>query len=874
MCRRNFIVSFFFLNFFGPLAFSQQQPVSPLVASYQEYLKMKEETPYGLEWIQLGPVLNSALVETFQVDQKHPGTIYLGFGSGNLWKTINNGLTWNPIFENQPSYGIGDVALAPSNTNIIYLGTGETLKKPRNFTMPGTGIYRSDDGGEHWRHLGLEDSWHIGKIVVHPTNPDIVYVAVLGHFWSTNSNRGVYRSMNGGKTWEHVLYVNEKTGANDIVIAPSNPSVLYASMWENNPGINGKKSGIYKSIDAGKTWMKSDAGLPEDDGKGRMGLAVSYKNANKVYALLDHRDKPKMTSGNVTRDSIPGAAEVYQSLNGGKSWNRTHKDELMFNSIVGWYFGDIFVDPNNDDEIYALGVRLAHSTDGGKTFNLISGDVYHLFPSPADPLHLDQNELWIDPKNPEHLALSNDGGFYVSYDKGKTWLHYNNIPTGEFYDITLDNKEPYTIYGGTQDDATVYGRAKEWNPKHDNGWKYLWIDPWSGGDGCITAVDPVDSNTVYYSSQEGGIQRMDLQKHNSKSVRPKISLLKDSLHYNFISPYFLSVHDHSTLYLAGNYVLKSSDRGDNWITISKDLSMGMDKNRNSLAAGALAESELEKGLLYMGTDKGLFWVTHDDGTTWTEQSTGLPNMYIRCITPSRFKKSRVYIAMSGINYDDFGTYLYKSEDYGATWKNIKNNLPGEVSYVIKEDPFNENVLYAGLYRAVYISTDLGESWSLLGKNMPAAAVADLEIDKTSKDLIAATHGRGIYKMNLSPFYEKLNSGSTDNVLFDLPKVNVSTPDARDDSNSRFLDKMPISFWVNQTGNVIIKVINAANETVWQTSMNAKRGYNQYRWDLIIKKVNSALPYFINFNELLKKGNYKLELNVQGKIISRQFDVVE
>ena len=860
---------------FDSVCFSQQQPNSPLVASFKEYVQMKEQSMFGLDWMHLGPVVNGSLVETFQVDTAHPGTIYLGFGSGNLWKTVNNGLTWNPIFENQASYGIGDMALAPSNTNIIYLGTGETLKKPRNFTMPGTGVYRSDNGGKDWRHLGLEDSWHIGKITVHPTNPEIVYVAVLGHFWSTNRNRGVYRSINGGKNWEQVLYVDDKTGANDIVISPTNPNIAYASMWENNPGVSGKKSGIYRSDDAGKTWNKADAGMPEDDGKGRIGLAVSYTNPDKVYALIDHRNKEKQTDKKAGNQPVPDAAEVYQSLNGGKTWNRTHKEELMIFSVIGWYFADIYVDPANDDEIYALGVRLAHSMDGGKTFDYIGGNVYHLFPSPADPLHLDQSELWINPKNSNHLALANDGGFYMSYDKGKTWMHYNNIPTGEFYSITLDNKNPYTIYGGTQDDATAYGNAREWNGKSDNGWKYLWIDPWSGGDGCITAIDAIDTNTIYYSSQEGGIQRLNKLKGNSKSVRPEIMSLKDSLHYNFISPYFLSNYNHNTLYLAGNYVLKSTNRGDTWATISSNLSIGKDINKKSLAAGALAESAIEKGLIYMGTDKGLFWVTQNDGTSWTEQSDALPNIYIRSITPSRYKKSRVYIAMSGINYDNFGTYLYTSEDYGKSWKAISNNLPSEVSYVIKEDPFFENVLYAGLYRGVYISIDRGASWSLLGKNMPAAAVADIAINKKSMDLVAATHGRGIYKINLAPIYEKLTSKSEDDFLAGFPVINVTSRDQlRDDSNSEPSYKMPIRFWVNQPGEVRITVSTAVNKILWEITFNAKKGFNQYDWDLVVKKASGPLPYAIQFNELLKKGVYNVALNVQGKILVKKLEITD
>ncbi len=830
-----------------------QQPESPLVKSFAEHQRHQRETTYGLEWTQLGPTSNSALVEAFQVDTEHPGTIYLGFGSGNLWKTTNNGLTWKPIFENQPSYGIGDVALAPSNTNIIYLGTGETLKKPRNFTMPGTGMYRSDDGGSTWRRVGLEDSWHISKVSVHPTNPDIVYVAVVGHLWSTNKNRGVYRTMNGGKSWEHVLFVNERTGANDIAIAPSNPNIVYASMWESYPGVSGPNSGIYKSSDAGKTWTKSDTGLPTDEGRGRIGLAVSYQDPDKAYALLDHRGKPKGEDGGDT-----GAAEVYQTLDGGKVWKRTHADELMIFSTIGWYFADIVVDPRNDNDIYALGVRLARSVDGGKSFNLVGGDVYHLFPNPAEPLHLDQCELWINPNNPQHLALANDGGFYVSHDRGATWIHLNNIPTGEFYDITLDNKKPYTIYGGTQDDATVYGKASEWNAARYDGWKYLWIDPWSGGDGCVTVVDPTDSNTVYYSSQEGGIRRMDLRTRTSEYAGLKEEQRKTA-RFNFISPYFLSSHTHA-LYLGAQHLLKSDDQGRSWKPASPDLTAGKDKTRTALALSAVVESPIKAGLLYAGTDKGQFWMTRDGGTTWTAQ-TGLPAAYIRCIEPSRFRESRVYAVLSGLNYDDFGTHVYKSDDYGKSWEKITANLPSETAYVIKEDPRHEHVLFAGLYRAIYISTDRGKTWSQFGTGMPATAISDIEFDDLSRDLVVSTHGRGIYNLNLRGLDEWLAKGMPrQDQVFLVPKKVAPNPDKLpDDSNSMVYEKLPITFWQTEPGEVTISVINDSSKVVWTDRMAARKGFNQYRWDLVTQRNTSPLPYFLAFREYLPKGKYTVRI---------------
>lgn len=316
---------------------SQVQPQSPLINSFKEHSAMKANTPYNLEWIQLGPTLNGARAEAIQADSNNPGVIYAAFGSGGLWKTVNNGLNWNPIFENMPSLGIGDFTLAPSNSNIIYVATGESLKKARNFTMPGTGIYRTVDGGNNWKQIGLNDTWHIGEIVVHPTNPDIVLVAAQGHFWSSNKNRGIFRTEDGGKNWSHVLYLDENTGANDIVISPSNPQMVYASMWENYPGVNGVKSGIYKSDDGGKTWQKSVKGMTITKNTGRIGVAVSHQNENKAYAFIDQRNQ---TGNN-------GSGEIYKTMDGGVSWQKTHDENIKSLSVIGWYFMDLYVNDSN-----------------------------------------------------------------------------------------------------------------------------------------------------------------------------------------------------------------------------------------------------------------------------------------------------------------------------------------------------------------------------------------------------------------------------------------------------------------------------------------------------------------------------------------------
>ena len=862
--KRLIILSVLLFNLYS--SYSQQKE-SPLVNSFHEHIKLKNQSNIHLEWISLGPVLNSARVESIQVDEKNPGTMYVAFGSGNLWKTVNNGITWKPIFENQPSLGIGDIALAPSNSDIIYVGTGESLKKARNFTMPGTGMYRSTNGGDTWEHIGLEDSWHIGEISVHPTNPDIVLVSVLGHFWSKNVNRGIYKTEDGGKSWKHVLYIDENTGSNDIVISNSNPEVIYASMWENNPGISGLNSGIYKSSDGGDNWEKLINGLPYGKKMGRIGLAVSYSNPNKVYALIDNLSKNRSE-----------AAEVYKTIDGGKLWKRTHEDELMIFPGIGWYFADIYVNPKDDEEIYSLGVRIAKSVDGGKTFNNLYGTVKRINPSDAKFLHLDHCELWINPKNPKHIALGNDGGLFVSYDKGESWMHYNNIPAGEFYDITISNEEPYLIYGGTQDDATVYGPAKEWNNKYSDKWKYLWIDAWDGGDGCVTEVDPIDPSIVYFSMQNGAIRRKNMKTGKSVSIKPKLSKENiNALNYNFITPYFISPHDNKTLYHGGNFVMKTIDQGNSWSSISPDLTKSKILEKNSFSAGAIAESSLQKGLLYYGSDKGSFWVSKDDGKNWSENSKNIKDNYIRSIYPSKFSKSRVYMAMSGINYDDLGNYIYMSENYGKDWKSIKSNLPNEPANVIIEDLKFQNILYAGLYRGVYISFDKGNSWSILGKNLPIVSISDLIIDEKSGDLIAATHGRGIYKLNLNPIHYSIKKGVSveKNILF--PISDITRPlinDTHKEPISSTAEKLSFSFFINKNEKVLTEVYNDKNDLIWRYKFDAKKGFNEFRWDIIYEKNKSDLPYFIHYNKYLPAGKYKLNLKLTNENFEESFNVYE
>lgn len=855
---------FLALSLLANLGFAQQT-ASPLEASFQAYQEMKKETPYKLEWVPLGPMVNAARADVVQVDATRPGTMYVGFGSGGLWKTVNHGISWQCIFEEQASLGIGDMELAPSNPNIMYLGTGENLKKPRNFTLPGTGMYRSNDAGETWQHIGLEDSWSIAEIAIHPKNPDIVLVAVLGHLWSKNKNRGLYRTKNGGKTWQQVLYKDDATGANDVVIAPSRPTIMYASTWEVYPGVKGKNSGVYRSHNGGKTWTACTNGLPSGDLVGRIGLAVSYTNPFKAYALVDNLHNAKGES-----------AELYKTTDGGLTWAKTHSTPFHIFSVIGWYFTDVYVNPQNDEEVYCLGVRLVHSTDGGKTFSTIGGQVTRSTPSLARGFHLDQCELWINPNNPQHLAAGNDGGFYVSYDKGLSWFHYNNIPVGEFYDITIDQKN-YVIYGGTQDNATVYGPPKEIKPNLPDTWKYVWIDPWDGGDGCVSQIDPEDDNTVYYSMQHGYARRYDKKMDTIHVVQPKLpESSTDTLHFNYITPYFISPHHSKTLYHGGNFIFKSTDRGDHWQVISPDLAVSGIPEKKSFSTGALIESKTEKGLLYAGTDKGACWVSKNDGANWEENSDGLAHNYIRSICPSRFAKSRVYLAMTGINYDDLQSYLYVSEAYGKNWTSIATGLPNEPVNVILEDPTNENLLYAGGLRGVYISTNRGKTWAYLGNKMPGAAIADLEIHEGTMDLVAATHGRGIYKINLRPIHAMIakNLPLNQDHFFDVPESRLPpfSPHSGLPDYLHF-EKTSISFWLSEAKSMTLSLKDKDQKIVWTTPLQGQKGFNEYRWDLIVKREKSDLPYFIRSEKLLEPGHYLLILS-DGKTDLEQRFVVK
>ncbi|MFC2118312.1 hypothetical protein ACFLSY_06700, partial [Bacteroidota bacterium] len=703
------------------------------------------------KWQATGPMKQGGRIESIVCPKGHTSTIYVGVGSGNLWKTINNGTTWKPVFDNESTFTIGSVAVAPSDPDIVWVGTGEILMARSSYA--GTGVFKSTNAGESWENMGLTDSHHIGRVVIDPVNPDIVYVAAMGHLYSFNEERGLFKTIDGGKSWKNILYVSEKTGVVDVIMDPSDNNTLYAIAWERDRKVwghvqTGMESAVYKSTDAGKSWEKL-SGLPQGKDIGRFGIDVSKSNPNVVYAVVDNRT-PVSGVGRGRNRSIGG--EIYRSDNKGESWKKVNEGRL--NTAIGYDFCLVRVSPDDENQVWVLGNNLLRSDDAGKTYKHIEGTLVHLQPHESTVLHLDMHEMWIDPLNSDRVLLGNDGGFHMSYDRGDSWLHFNNIPIGEFYAVSVDMDTPFNIYGGTQDDAALYGPS-DFVMADDvtDPWTQIYVDRWGGGDSYFTWRDLEDKNIIYYEHQFGYLIRKNMKTKIGKNIQPKASGNEVALKYNWMTPFFISFYDPSTLYYGANKMFKSDDKGDNWVCISPDLSTqpGPEKQGNVPygTITTISESVLKQGLLYVGTDDGNIQITKDDGKSWNLIDTGLPEKWCSRVIASQHNIATVYASFTGYREDDFEKYIYKSEDYGNTWKSIASNLPSEPINVIREDPKNPDLLYVGTDLGVYVSIDKGKSWISICNNLPTTPVYDLVIHPRDNKIVIGTHGRSTFVMDIS-----------------------------------------------------------------------------------------------------------------------------
>jgi len=728
--------------------------------SWDRHLKMKKESIFkDLKWRAVGPTNCGGRIESIAVHPNFPHTIYVGVGAGNIWKSINNGTTWTPIFENESTFSIGEVAIAPSDPNIVWVGTGEVLMARSSYA--GTGVFKSTDAGKTWQNMGLHDTHHIGRVLIHPQDPDIVYVAAIGHLYTFNEERGLFKTEDGGKTWDRILYIADNVGVIEVEIDPSNSSILYACAWERDRKawrhiVGGEGSALYKSVDAGNTWKKLTNGLPQGKHVGRMAVEVSLADPNVVYVLLDNQTlrPPKDQVEGRPPHAIRG--EVYRSDDKGQSWRKVNRDYLL--PTIGYDWNLLRISPDNADEIYVGGNRFVHSVDGGKTFRQIGGTVVHLRPKPKREFSLDQHALWIDPNHPDRLILGNDHGLYFTYDRTKTWLHVNNLPITEFYAISVDMEDPYNIYGGNQDNAANWGPSTYVvTDAGDDPWQYVYLDRWGGGDGFVTLADPDDSDWVYYFSGRS-VYRKNKLTGDREAIAPQSKGPIPGIRYNWMVPFIISLHDPSVLFYGASVLFRSGDKGKNWAIISPDLTTdpGPDRQGNVPygTSTTIAESPLKKGLIYVGTDDGLVHVTKDGGRNWTLISSELPDKWVSRVTASRYHEGTVYISLTGYREDDFEKYLYMSKDYGSTWTSITGNLPSEPINVVKEDPKKEGILYIGTDLSAYVSLDYGRTWHSLSNHLPTTPVYDMVIHPRENELVIGTHGRSCFVLDVKPIQNR------------------------------------------------------------------------------------------------------------------------
>lgn len=746
------LYSWLWVGIFATATLGQESPAQPKLyqptsaqqrwASWQLHERLRQESPHkALKWRAIGPRFQGGRIESIACPPGNTSVLYVGVGSGGLWKTLNNGITWEHVFKQDPTCAIGDVAVAPSNANTVWLGTGEVLMA--RSALAGMGVFKSTDAGLTWRNMGLRDTHHIGRVLIDPNDEDTVYVAAIGHRSSANEQRGLFKTTNGGQTWEKTLFVDDRTSVIDLAFDPADSRVLYAVTWQRDPhGQNhhGANSGIFKTTDAGASWKRLSGGLPNGESVGRIGIDVAPSNPQVVYALVDE-----------------GAEDgLYRSDDAGGSWKRVNRDPVQ----ARWDWCEIRVSPDNPDELYNIGQRSFVSRDGGVSFDQIGGTIMRLLPHPSRVLHLDTHAMWIDPHNTDHVIFGNDGGLFVSYDRAANWLHVNNLPIAEVYSVTCDMDEPYNIYIGTQDNAALYGPSTH-QPTDGapDEWRNVYVDRWGGGDSYFTYRDPTDPDTIYYEHQYGALRRKSMTSGQVADIKPDPAD-DGPLRCAWMTPYFPSKHDPEVLYYGAHRVFRSANRGDQWSVISPDLTAGeIPHNTRYEAITTLAESALARGVLYAGTDTGNLYVTNDDGEHWKEIHQGLPRYRFTRVTPSPHDENKVFVTLTGLGDDDFAPYIFKSQNQGKSWTAISQGLPLATVHVIYEDPQVEGLLYIGTDLGVYTSPDDGASWLSLCNNLPTASVQDLLVHPRENELVIGTHGLSVFILDVSSLQKMASAKS-------------------------------------------------------------------------------------------------------------------
>jgi photosystem II stability/assembly factor-like uncharacterized protein len=874
----------------------------------------------------IGPTQQGGRFVDFAVPLQQPHTFYAATGSGGLWKTTNNGQTFETLFDHESVFSIGDVAVAPSDPRIVWVGSGEANNS--RSTYWGDGVYKSTDEGKTWTNMGLKESHHVGRIVIHPTNPDIVYVAALGHLYSHNPERGLYKTTDGGKTWAKSLDVVAKDraiGCVDVVMDPSNPDVLYAATYDRHRrpwtyDIGGPGSGVYKTTDSGKTWARMTNGLPGGL-LGRIGLAVYPKNPKILYACVENVNKPGMSEeerwkeiqdGKSSRGMIDG--EIYRSDDAGMTWRKVSPEKRSVGGSPGYYYGQIIVDPNDDQVVYILSVGVLASRDGGKTWNA--------------PFRFggDNHALWIDPADSQHMLLGYDHGMGVTWDGGQNWYHPDFLSIAQFYAVDYDMSYPYRVAGGLQDNGSVLGPSTK--PGTSGGGRFgmtgapsgipggppIRLEDWygvGGGDGMYNVFDRTTNRFLYNESQFGPLSRLDLET----GERTSIAYRKPGSRWNWCAPILVSAHDSDTIYHCGNLVVMSTNRGETWTEISPDLTtndpaklpvngQGGDGNIQYCTITTFDESPLVAGLLWAGTDDGNVWVTRTNGAAWTQLNdkiAGNPGYWVSRVAASNFDPATAYVTYTGYRRDDFKPFVYKTTDYGETWTSIAGDLKVGPVNVIREDPANPGLLYLGTEFGVYVSIDGGAHWVKMSGEMPTQPVQDLKIHPRDRDLIVATHGRGIYIADVAPLQElRAETLARDVHLFSVePGVLWTGGLSPESSSSNFSGESAprgiiVHYYLKTKPKADVKFqVFKGNMLINELTGSSDPGLNRAYWDMTIRRERTAEEKAA-IQEQMKKmaeagyrmrmdvnyvtapageGEYKIVLTVDGKTFAQSVSVL-
>jgi len=862
-------------------------------AAWLQHQTMRADSPFaGLHWRSIGPTKQGGRVVAIAGVPGAPYTFYVAYATGGVWKTADNGAHFTPLSDRMPTMVIGAIAVDPSHPQTLWVGTGEANSSRSSYG--GLGVFRSDDGGKTFQAAGLADSDRIARIVVDPKDSNTVYVAALGKLYTIGGQRGVYRTRDGGKTWQQVLHgATPWTGAIDLTMDPRNPQVLYAALWDRkrtawNMTYSGTGSGIWKSSDGGDHWTPLTTGFPHDDKVGRIGLAIAPSQPDTIYASVDDwtplpadqrdegdsplsparlktmskdqflRQNPNQVErfirqndldtdltaaklmdmvrdGSVSMDQLRKQLSdanadlfntdiqglvVYRSDDAGAHWQRANEKPLRdVYYTYGYYFGQLRVAPNDAQHVYAEGLPLIESKDGGKSWRGLN-----------DPdVHVDYHELLIDPAEPQRMLAGNDGGAYITYDGGLHWQTFARIPVGQFYSVTYDMADPYNVYGGLQDNGASMGSSQtDWQRNDD--WKDV-----GGGDGMYVQVDPRDNKTIYAGYQFGYYTRTGPDGRHE--VRPRPSFGSAPLRWNWTTPIELSPHNQDIVYMGANKLFRSLDKAESWQAISPDLSSSRERGNVPYASiVTLAESPKTFGQIWVGTDDGNVWVTPDGGVQWNHVDAGLPQRWVSRVEPSHFDDQRAYVSLNGYRDDDIMPYLYRTDDLGKHWTSISKGLPDEAINVVREDPVNQDVLYVGTDRGVYVSLDRGDSWQSLQANLPNVPVHDLAIHPRERELIAGTHGRSVWIVDVLPVQELTAKLRNDAVhLFPVEDVHAergwqSRPDEWFDETAD-LPKLQGSYWAKQAGPVTLTVFDADQQPLQTLHFVATRGINAYTWNL-------------------------------------------